>query len=56
MRVILVGLFLGLLYMVTGSLWLPMLAQFLLDVLPGATILEIPRDDKMPAPQIATLS
>jgi membrane protease YdiL (CAAX protease family) len=42
-RVTLIGLAFGAFYVFTGSIWLPMLAHALLDILQGATILSIMR-------------
>jgi membrane protease YdiL (CAAX protease family) len=42
-RVTLIGLAFGIFYVFTGSIWLPILAHAILDVLQGATILEILR-------------
>jgi len=44
-RVTLIGLAFGLFYVFTGSIWLPMLAHVILDVLQGAMLLEILRPD-----------
>jgi len=44
-RVSLVGLAFGALYVVSGSIWLPIIAHALLDVLQGAAIHEILRKD-----------
>ena len=44
-RVGLVGLAFGALYVITGSIWLPIIAHALLDILQGATIYEILRKD-----------
>ncbi|MFQ5983023.1 MAG: CPBP family intramembrane glutamic endopeptidase [Woeseiaceae bacterium] len=50
----LVGLAFGIFYVVTGSIWLPIVAHALLDVLQGAAILEILRkDDDSLEPQLA---
>lgn len=46
MRVGLLGLVFGAFYMVIGSIWLPIIAHALLDILQGAAIHEILRDDK----------
>lgn len=43
LRVALIGLAFGIYYVVTGSIWLPILAHILLDALQGATIHEIYR-------------
>ena len=48
MRVSLVGLAFGALYVVSGSIWLPIIAHALLDILQGAAIHEILRDDEEP--------
>lgn len=45
-RVSLIGLAFGTLYVVTGSIWLPIIAHILLDVLQGATVHEILRKDR----------
>lgn len=45
-RVTLIGLAFGLFYVFTGSIWLPMLAHVILDVLQGAMLLEILRSDE----------
>lgn len=53
LRVSLVGLAFGALYVVTGSIWLPIIAHILLDVLQGGAIHEIlrkDRDDPLPEP------
>ena len=42
-RVTLIGLAFGIFYVVTGSIWLPMLAHAVLDIVQGATILAILR-------------
>ena len=42
-RVTLIGLAFGAFYVFTGSIWLPMLAHAILDILQGATILEVLR-------------
>ena len=52
-RISLIGLAFGTLYVVTGSIWLPIIAHILLDVLQGAAIHEIlrkDRDDFVPKP------
>lgn len=41
----LVGLAFGALYVLTGSIWLPILAHVLFDVLQGATVYELLQDD-----------
>lgn len=43
LRTGLVGLAFGIFYVVTGSIWLPIIAHVLLDAIQGATILEIYR-------------
>ena len=54
LRTGLVGLAFGALYVVSGSIWLPIVAHALLDVLQGAAIHEILRkDDDHPEPQPA---
>jgi membrane protease YdiL (CAAX protease family) len=40
-RVALVGIVFGIFYILTGSIWLPMLAHVVLDILQGATVLAI---------------
>lgn len=42
-RVTLIGLAFGIFYVVTGSIWLPMLAHAVLDIVQGATLLAILR-------------
>lgn len=42
-RCALIGLALGFLYLLTGSIWLPILAHFLFDALQGLTLVEILR-------------
>jgi hypothetical protein len=50
----LVGLAFAILYVVTGSIWLPIIAHAALDILQGASILEILRKDRAVAkPQLA---
>ena len=44
-RISLVGLAFGTLYVVTGSIWLPIIAHALGDILQGATIYEVLRKD-----------
>ena len=44
LRIGLVGLAFGGLYILTGSIWLPILGHVLLDVLQGATVYEVLRD------------
>ncbi len=41
LRVALAGIAFGILYVLTGSIWLPMLAHVVLDILQGASVLEI---------------
>lgn len=48
-RVTLIGLVFGAFYVFTGSIWLPILAHFLLDALQGASIVEVLRDDDQSA-------
>lgn len=43
-RVTLIGIAFGAFYVLTGSIWLPMLAHAVLDILQGASILEILRN------------
>ena len=45
MRVALAGVAFGALYIFTGSIWLPMLAHVVLDILQGASVLEILRKE-----------
>ncbi len=45
LRVVLIGLVFGALYIVSGSIWLPIVAHALLDILQGAAIHEILRDE-----------
>jgi len=44
LRVTLIGLAFGIFYVLTGSIWLPILAHAILDILQGASIIEILRD------------
>jgi membrane protease YdiL (CAAX protease family) len=44
-RVFLIGLAFGIFYVVTGSIWLPMLAHAILDIVQGASIKEVLRQD-----------
>ncbi|MDH3350318.1 MAG: CPBP family intramembrane metalloprotease [Gammaproteobacteria bacterium] len=44
-RVTLVGIAFGIFYVVTGSIWLPMLAHAVLDILQGASVVRIMRGD-----------
>ena len=48
-RVTLVGIAFGIFYVVTGSIWLPILAHAVLDILQGASLVEILRNDDNPA-------
>jgi membrane protease YdiL (CAAX protease family) len=43
LRVTLIGLAFGAYYVFTGSIWLPMLAHAVLDIVQGASILEVLR-------------
>ncbi len=53
-RVTLIGLAFGTLYVVTGSIWLPIIAHALLDILQGAFVHEILRkDDRQLEPEPA---
>ena len=53
----LTGLAFGIYYVATGSIWLPIIAHILLDVLQGATAYEIlRRDDERLDPQLNTSS
>ena len=45
-RVTLVGIVFGGYYLLTGSIWLPILAHALLDILQGATLLEYLKDGR----------
>ena len=50
----LVGLAFGILYVVSGSIWLPIIGHMILDVLQGATIHEMLRKaDRAPDPHLA---
>ncbi len=51
-RVTLIGIVFGALYVVTGSIWLPIVAHILLDALQGASIVEILKDES-PEPAAA---
>jgi len=51
LRVTLIGLGFGTLYVVTGSIWLPIIAHISIDVLQGRTLHEILRTDDEPGPQ-----
>lgn len=54
LRVSLIGLAFGTYYVVTGSIWLPILAHVLLDALQGAAVHEIyRRGDDVPEPETA---
>lgn len=54
LRVSLIGLAFGVYYVVTGSIWLPILAHVLLDALQGAAIHEIfKQGDQVPEPEAA---
>ncbi len=53
-KVTLIGLAFGVLYVATGSIWLPMLAHAILDVLQGASIVELLRRSDSPEPEPAT--
>jgi len=53
-RVFLIGLAFGLFYVLTGSIWLPILAHAIFDVLQGATIMEMLRRNDDMEPQPAT--
>jgi membrane protease YdiL (CAAX protease family) len=49
-----VGLVFGILYVVTGSIWIPILAHAMLDILQGAITHEIlKKDDEQLEPQVA---
>jgi len=52
-RVTLIGLVFGAFYFATGSIWLPMLAHAILDILQGASIVEILRRNDEPEPEPA---
>jgi membrane protease YdiL (CAAX protease family) len=55
LRVTAVGTAFGLLYWLCGSIWLPILAHMLLDILQGATLLEMLRHgDEAPAEPVRT--
>ena len=47
-KVTLVGIAFGIFYVLTGSIWLPMLAHAILDIVQGAGIVEILRKDDNP--------
>ena len=50
----LIGLAFAIFYIVTGSIWLPIIAHAVFDILQGATLLEILRKDRTAAePQLA---
>jgi membrane protease YdiL (CAAX protease family) len=53
-RVTLIGLAFGVFYVLTGSIWLPMLAHAILDILQGASIIEVLRKNNEPEPVPAT--
>lgn len=55
LRVFLVGNLFGVLYVLSGSIWIPIVLHILLDILQGATLLEIARkgDPRLPAPRTA---
>jgi membrane protease YdiL (CAAX protease family) len=55
-RVTLVGVAFGGYYLLTGSIWLPMLAHALLDILQGAMLLEYLRDRGKSSPSTAMAS
>lgn len=44
-RVVLIGVVFGALYIFSGSIWVPIVGHFLLDALQGLTMVEILRDD-----------
>ncbi len=54
LRVTGIGLAFGIFYVATGSIWLPMLAHAILDVLQGASIIEVLRRNDDPEPEPAT--
>lgn len=45
------GLGFGVFYVLTGSIWLPMLAHFLMDALQGLSLRELLSDSEAPQPQ-----
>ena len=47
-RVTLIGLAFGAFYLLTGSIWLPIIAHAVLDILQGAAIVELLRDREDP--------
>ena len=49
-RVTLVGLAMGVFYLYTGSIWLPIVAHIAVDILQGAMLVEILRRDERDAP------
>jgi len=53
-KVTLIGIAFGILYVATGSIWLPILAHAIFDVLQGASIVEVLRQHKGPEPEPAT--
>jgi len=53
-RVTGIGLAFGAFYVLTGSIWLPMLAHAILDILQGASIIEVLRRNDEPEPEPAT--
>ncbi len=54
LRAGLAGLAFGVLYVVTGSIWLPIIAHALIDLLQGAALHEVLREDHdQPEPQLA---
>lgn len=55
LRVFVVGNLFGALYVMSGSIWIPIVLHILLDVLQGATLLEIARKSgpRLPAPGTA---
>jgi len=52
-KVTLLGLAFGILYVATGSIWLPILAHAILDILQGAGIVEVLRPSNEPEPEPA---
>jgi len=53
-RVTVIGIAFGIFYVATGSIWLPMLAHAILDILQGASIVELLRRSDSPEPEPAT--
>ena len=53
-KVTLIGLAFGILYVATGSIWLPILAHAILDILQGASIVEVLRPNDRTDPEPAT--